>query len=284
MPVEANEKWRPYSLPLRPFNRGYLPLCYDSKTPLGSPRSSLIYEPTTVPFVILPSLYLLSPLSPSLFFHIVQASYRRVPPRHLAHASKRVHRSCTPSISNPALDRVTTVLAPSYKSRGHEPPCSTVNFGPRDRRPPSPIVSINEIYVTDARDPGKEKGSLNGFREGMLFVERESRKCAKLFIINSTKFLNVKAQEIARNDIYDNRKEGWKEGGGDLSRCTRTDFYEDYYEWRGGMETLASRREILKEEGNLNSCDVVPSLYRWFFNGSFESGSRIEKLMPPRTG
>lgn len=129
------------------------------------------------------------------------------------------------------FDRVTTVLAPSYKSRGHEPPCSTVNFGPRDRRPPSPIVSINEIYVTDARDPRKEKGSLNGgFREGMLFVERESRKCAKLFIINSTKFLNVKAQEIARNDIYDNRKEGWKEGGGDLSRCTRTDFYEDYYE------------------------------------------------------
>lgn len=178
------------------------------------------------------------------------------------------------------FDRVTTVLAPSYKSRGHEPPCSTVNFGPRDRRPPSPIVSINEIYVTDARDP---KDLPFERREGMLFVERESRKCAKLFIINSTKFLNVKAQEIARNDIYDNRKEGWKEGGGDLSRCTRTDFYEDYYEWRGGMETLASRREILKEEGNLNSCDVA-SLYRWFFNGSFESGSRIEKLMPPRTG
>lgn len=174
-------------------------------------------------------LYISSPPSPSLFFHIVQASYRRVPPRHLAHASKRVHRSCTPSISNPALDRVTTVLAPSYKSRGHEPPCSTVNFGPRDRRPPSPIVSINEIYVTDARDPKDPSRSLNGFREGMLFVERESRKCAKLFIINSTKFLNVKAQEIARNDIYDNRKEGWKGGGGNLSRCTRSDFYEDYY-------------------------------------------------------
>lgn len=104
VPVEANEKWRPYSLPLRPFNRGYLPLCYDSKTSLGSPRSSLIYEPTTVPFVIPPSLYLLSPPSPSLFFHIVQASYRRVPPRHLAHASKRVHCSCT---SNPALDTVS---------------------------------------------------------------------------------------------------------------------------------------------------------------------------------
>lgn len=49
-------------------------------------------------------LYISSPPSPSLFFHIVQASYRRVPPRHLAHASKRVHRSCTP---NPALDTVS---------------------------------------------------------------------------------------------------------------------------------------------------------------------------------
>lgn len=111
---EANEKWRPYSLPLRPFNRGYLPLCYDSKTSLGSPRSSLIYEPTTVPFVILPSLYLLSPLSPSLFFHIVQASYRRVPPRHLAHASKRVHCSCT---SNPALDTVSIAWRQSLLPR-----------------------------------------------------------------------------------------------------------------------------------------------------------------------
>lgn len=281
MPVEANEKWRPYSLPLRPFNRGYLPLCYDSKTPLGSPRSSLIYEPTTVPFVIPPSLYLLSPLSFFIFPYrsgLVSPRATETPRSCLEESALFLHiEPC----SRYRFDRVTTVLAPSYKSRGHEPPCSTVNFGPRDRRPPSPIVSINEIYVTDARDP---KDLPFERREGMLFVERESRKCAKLFIINSTKFLNVKAQEIARNDIYDNRKEGWKEGGGDLSRCTRTDFYEDYYEWRGGMETLASRREILKEEGNLNSCDVVPSLYRWFFNGSFESGSRIEKLMPPRTG
>lgn len=176
--------------------------------------------------------------SPPLSFFIFPYRSGFVSPR-----ATETPRSCleesapflhTEPCSRYRFDRVTTVPAPSYKSRGHEPPCSTVNFGPRDRRPPSPIVSINEIYVTDARDPKDPSRSLNGFREGMLFVERESRKCAKLFIINSTKFLNVKAQEIARNDIYDNRKEGWKGGGGNLSRCTRSDFYEDYYGWEEG--------------------------------------------------
>lgn len=113
VPVEANEKWRPYSLPLRPFNRGYLPLCYDSKTPLGSPRSSLIYEPTTVPFVIPPSLYLLSPLS----FFIFPYRSGLVSPR-----ATETPRSCLEE-SAPFLH--TVYLEPRSRSRD-DGPCSLV--------------------------------------------------------------------------------------------------------------------------------------------------------------
>lgn len=83
--VEANEKWRPYS-PSRPSNRGYLPLCYDSKTPLALSfqldlwtDNYTLRHSRTVPFHPFYTPLFISPLlSPSLFFHIVQASYRRV--------------------------------------------------------------------------------------------------------------------------------------------------------------------------------------------------------------
>lgn len=111
---EANEKWRPYSLPLRPFNRGYLPLCYDSKTSLGSPRSSLIYEPTTVPFVIPPSLYLLSP--PLLLYFSI--SFRlRIAACH-RDTSLMPRRECT-------VPAHRTLLSIPFRSRD-DSPCSLV--------------------------------------------------------------------------------------------------------------------------------------------------------------
>ena len=114
VPVEANEKWRPYSLPLRPFNRGYLPLCYDSKTSLGSPRSSLIYEPTTVPFVIPPSLYLLSP--PLLLYFSI--SFRlRIAACH-RDTSLMPRRECT-------VPAHRTLLSIPFRSRD-DSPCSLV--------------------------------------------------------------------------------------------------------------------------------------------------------------
>lgn len=104
--VEANEKWRPYSLlPLDLSTRAIFHFVTIRK-PLWLSRSSLIYEPTTIPFVIrvpyLSTLFI-SPLSPHSFFIFPYRSGlvspdTRVPPRHLAHASKRVHFCCTRSI------------------------------------------------------------------------------------------------------------------------------------------------------------------------------------------
>lgn len=137
------------------------------RKPLWLSRSSLIYEPTTIPFVIrvpclstlfiLPSLYL--PSSLPLYFSI-SSKLRIVGSGTVRHretsTSKRECTStpfCTPSIECSAryrFDRVTTIPASSYKSRGLAPRTSVparVNFWPRFLPLLPPIVSINEIYV-----------------------------------------------------------------------------------------------------------------------------------------
>lgn len=153
--VEANEKWRPYSLlPLDLSTRAIFHFVTIRK-PLWLSRSSLIYEPTTIPFVIrvpyLSTLFISLLLYFSISFRPRIAGYPRATetPRSCLEESALLLHTVYRTLLD-IFDRVTTVPAPSYKSPGLAPRTSLparVNFGPRS----TPIVSINEIYVANAR-------------------------------------------------------------------------------------------------------------------------------------
>lgn len=153
--VEANEKWRPYSLlPLDLSTRAIFHFVTIRK-PLWLSRSSLIYEPTTIPFVIrvpyLSTLFISLLLYFSISFRPRIAGYPRATetPRSCLEESALLLHTVYRTLLD-IFDRVTTVPAPSYKSPGLAPRTSLparVNFGPRS----TSIVSINEIYVANAR-------------------------------------------------------------------------------------------------------------------------------------
>lgn len=145
--------------PPRPFNQGYLPLCYDSKTPLALSfqldlwtDNYTLRHSRTVPFH---PLYI-SSLPPLLLYFSISfrpriAGYPRATetPRSCLEESALLLHTVYRTLLD-IFDRVTTVPAPSYKSPDLAPRTSLparVNFGPRS----TPIVSINEIYVANAR-------------------------------------------------------------------------------------------------------------------------------------
>lgn len=228
--VEANEKWRPYSLlPLDLSTRAIFHFVTIRK-PLWLSRSSLIYEPTTIPFVIrvpyLSTLFISLLLYFSISFRPRIAGYPRATetPRSCLEESALLLHTVYRTLLD-IFDRVTTVPAPSYKSPGLAPRTSLparVNFGPRS----TPIVSINEIYVANARKGTQRKG------KGPLFVEREFRKCTRLSTVST-----VKSEEIAQWYII-GRKDGRKEG--EIYPAARELIFTRIImdEEGGGMETV----------------------------------------------
>lgn len=208
--VEANEKWRPYS-PSRPSNRGYLPLCYDSKTPLALSfqldlwtDNYTLRHSRTVPFHPFYTPLFISPLlSPSLFFHIVQASYRRVGYRAAPwdiYLEERVHFYSFLHTVHRMLDTVSIAWRRSLLPRinlvdsRHEPRFQPEWISGQDFYPSSPQSFRfdkrnlrGEIRIKERKE-GPVRGRWN-FRDsgrggGMQFVEREFRKCTRLSTVS----------------------------------------------------------------------------------------------------